>query len=335
MNKKYISFLILMMGIAFLNSCLDQDPLFDPDKSNNIIEFYDLQGPVSPVSAPHRLYVNSYEISTAEDHSVMISYSGAHSNSKDIEVELAVSPQALAEYNQYLVNTGIAAGDTLANGDPDFSAIMQYELMPDNFYTGPLTVTIPKGETKALLTFSVNTTLFDFAKAYVLPLRIVGSSSGVISGNYGVALFNIGAKNAYHGSYHSIGLRTNYSSKSNWDGNCCPAGGTIASRGPWDFPDVPVLTVNEFTSTVHAANSDGGFGTINITVDPATNIVTVAPNASTALANLVPMTGKVSRYHPDASDPSVACQCNFELYYMYTNTNGTFRTNEHYLTLNE
>lgn len=322
--KKYIS-LFVLLGLG-ASACLDEDPLFDPAKVNNVIEFYDLQNPASATTAPYRLYVNSYAISTAEQHTVQISYSGAHSNNSDITVELAVSPQALDEYNEFLVESGVAAGDTLADGSPDMSHIPQYLLMPASFYTVPsMTVTIPKGETKANIVFTVNTTLFDFAKAYALPLRIVSTSSGVISGNYGAALYNIGAKNAYHGNYHSFGTRWNFANYAAWNGLCCPPTGFL-NTGPWDF-NTQVLTVDEFTSTIHAANSDGGFGTINITVNPATNVVTVAPNASTALNGLIPMqpsAGKTSTYDPVTKT--------FQLYYQYQNLpvgTGSFRALEH------
>jgi hypothetical protein len=338
--KKYIS-LFIVLGLG-MGACLDEDPLFDPSKVKNVIEFYDLQNPASPTDAPHHLYVNSYAISAAEVHTLQLSYSGAHSNGSDIEVELAVSPQALAEYNEYLVDQGVGAGDTLADGTPDMANILQYELMPPTFYTiDNMTVTIPSGETKVNVEVTVNTTMFDFAKAYVLPLRIVGASSGVISGNYGVALFNIGAKNSFHGLYHSTGIRYNFDAAGDWNG-AFPVTGA-ASTGPWDFPAVSVLTVNEFTSTIHAANSDGGFGTINITVVPGTPVtdndalplpgasvlVNVAPNASTALNALTPMqasAGKTSLYNDGAKT--------FKLYYQYTNTTGTFRTMWHYATRN-
>jgi hypothetical protein len=303
--------------------------LFDPAKVENVIEFFDQQSPASPTGAVHHLYVNSYDIGETQQHKVLISYSGAHGNNQDIQVELGVSDQALADYNEFLVDEAVAAGDTLADGSPDMAHILQYELLPADFYTGPTTVTIPKGETKVYATYTVNTTLFDFAKAYVLPLRIVGSSTGVISGNYGVALFNIGAKNSYHGSYHSVGIRYNFNTTGDyagWDDANDVATGNIASTGPWDFPATNVLTVNEFTSTIHVANSDGGFGTMNITVNPTTNVVTIAANGSTGVTNLVPLPGKVSTYDPVAKK--------FKLYYQYTNAAGTFRVMKHEATLN-
>jgi hypothetical protein len=305
--KKYKSMLYLMAGLVLFNACLDEDPMYDPDKSENIIEFFDLQAPSSPVDAPHHMFVNSFPISASEEFSVLISYSGAHDNDKDITVKVGIDEQAMRDYNE--------------------SEGTSFELMPPAFYSVPtLDVTIPKGQTKAFLTFNVNTSLFDFAKKYALPLRIVSSSSGVISGNFGVAIFNVGAKNQYDGDYHSFGTRWNFASAGNWNGACCPAGGTIVSTGPWDFI-THVSTVNETTSTIHAANSDGGFGTLDITVNPD-NSVTVAPNATTTVTNVKPMaasSGKKSYYDPATKT--------FFLFYQYTNADGSFRVLQHTATL--
>jgi hypothetical protein len=165
-----------------LTSCLDEDPLHDSSKSENIIEFFDIGAISSPVDASYPLYVSTFKLSEAEQFDVIISYSGALSNDEDITVNVELDPIALEKYNAE--QGGV------------------YEVLPESLYTAPsFTVTIPKGQTKAVLRFSLNTINFDFSKAYALPLTIVSSSKGVISGNFGTAIFSVGGKNKFDGVY--------------------------------------------------------------------------------------------------------------------------------------
>jgi hypothetical protein len=180
--KKYIGLFALICGFGMLTSCLDEDPLFDPDKSENIIEFYDINAIASPAGAIYPLYVSSFPVSQGAEFPVIISYSGAHENNEDITVTVALSPTALAEYNE--------------------EQHTHYEVLPDALFSVPsYTVTIPKGQTKANLVFTVKTADFDFAKAYAIPLKIVSSSKGTISGNFSTAIYAVGAKNRYDGIY--------------------------------------------------------------------------------------------------------------------------------------
>jgi hypothetical protein len=55
---------------------------------------------------------------------------------------------------------------------------------------------------------------------------------------------------------------------------------------------------------------------MNITVNPD-NTVTIASTPDTGVASLIPLPGKTSTYDP--------VKKTFELFYQYTNANGTFR----------
>lgn len=186
MKKLLISCIVLILGAGFLISCLDEDPLFNPAKSENIIEFFDIGEIASPADAIYPLYVSSFTLSPASEFNVIISYSGANGNDRDITVNLELSQIALDQYN----------------ADQD----QNYEILPESLYTVPgLTVTIPKGQTKANLKFILKTQDFDLEKAYALPLKIVSSSHGTISGNFSTAIFAVGAKNKFDGVFSVTG----------------------------------------------------------------------------------------------------------------------------------
>ena len=158
---------------------------------------------------------------------------------------------------------------------------------------------------------------------YVLSLGITSVSEGATaSGNFGAILFNF-YHNPYDGDYHSTGTRYNFAAASDyagWDGTNNTATGTILSAPTWDFPSTAVLTVNATTSTLHAGNQNGAFGTINIEVDPATNEVTIISTADTGLNALIPLVGPGAP--PSTWNPATKT---LDLYYQYTNTTGSFR----------
>lgn len=168
-------------------SCLDEDPLFNPDDSENIIELFDISMIASNPSGnalPHA-YVNAFDIvDEGVDINIIVSYSGAHTAPQDIQVTLEFDPILLGSYNE-------------DNGT-------SYELISDDLYTlpaGGLTVTIPKGEKRANLPIKLHTADFDPNISYAFPLTIVSTTHGIVSGNFFQALYVVSAKNRYDGVY--------------------------------------------------------------------------------------------------------------------------------------
>jgi hypothetical protein len=129
--------------------------------------------------------------------------------------------------------------------------------------------------------------------------------------------------NPYSGEYASSGTRWNFNSAADANTSTMPPTG-FASASNWTF-DTDVTTVDATTCKVHAANDNGGFGTINIKVN-ADNTVEVISTDDTGLANLVPLAGYTSTYDPATKT--------FTLYYQYTNSTGTHRVLRHYLVRN-
>lgn len=184
--KRYINKLALLCVAAFaLTSCLDEDPLFDPGKVENVVEFYDIGMIASPGSV-YPLYVTSLKEAEAVEMKIILSYSGAHENGQDINVKFKLDPTALDKYNE-IEETG-------------------YEVLPSDLYSiDGMEVTIPKGQRQVEKVITVYTSKFDFTKNYALPLTITETSHGIISGNFETAIYAIGAKNKYDGVYEVTG----------------------------------------------------------------------------------------------------------------------------------
>jgi len=176
---------LFAVAMVTLTSCLDEDPLFDPDKTENVIEFFDIGLIASPGSV-YPLYVTSFTAAAEVELKILVSYSGAKENTQDINVKFKLDPAALEAYNEL--------------EDTD------YVVLPANLYAiDAMEVTIPKGQRQVEKTIKLFTNDFDFSKNYAIPLTITESSHGIISGNFETAIYAVGAKNKYDGVYKVTG----------------------------------------------------------------------------------------------------------------------------------
>lgn len=182
MKNQILKISIVLLSLSFAGCLDDKSNPLDPTGAQNILEFANISIPASGQDAVHPLYVVSFGVSTSAEFDVILSYSGPNSNEKNIEITLEVDPIALDAYNDQ-------------NGT-------NYELLDDDLYTIPsMTVTMPKGETKLNVPITVFPDQYDLSKNYALPLRIVAASSGIISQNWGTAIFGTVVKNRYDGEY--------------------------------------------------------------------------------------------------------------------------------------
>jgi hypothetical protein len=182
MKKQLIKIFTVALSLFFAG-CLEDDrnPL-DPSGSSNVVEFLDIASPSSPQTAPHPLWVSAFSVAPSAEFMITLSFSGPNSNGSDIDVTLEVDPLMIDAYND-------AIGTS-------------YEVLDPSLYSiASMTVTIPKGKTKVQIPITVFPDLFDLSINYALPLRIVSTSSGVISKNFGSALFGTVVKNKYDGVY--------------------------------------------------------------------------------------------------------------------------------------
>jgi hypothetical protein len=189
--KNNITRICLVLFAIVWTSCLDDSKYaLDPSTSNNIIEFLDSSVPTNPSGAIYPVYTNTTEIVTEYTVDLPVSFSGPNGNSEDIQLTLAVDPAALAAYNKQMEDD--LGGST-------------YTMMPDSYYSfTDVSVTIPKGQTKASVSVTVFPDQFDLTKNFVVPIRIVSASSGIISAHFSVALVAVVVKNEYDGIYDII-----------------------------------------------------------------------------------------------------------------------------------
>lgn len=185
--KTQLAKIFIVLLSLFFAACLDDEknPL-DPSESYNVIEFIDIASPASSQTAVYPLWIATFSVSPSAQFNIPINYSGPNTNDRDIELTLEIDPVMIDEYN-------------IENNKA-------YQLLDPSFYTmESMTVTIPKGQSRVEIPVTIFPELFDLSINYVLPLRIVSSSSGVISKNFGAALFGTVVKNKFDGVYDVTG----------------------------------------------------------------------------------------------------------------------------------
>lgn len=180
---------LAIVALAF-TSCVKDHLAVDPSQSNNVIEFANTGSIVSAAGAVHPRYASDLGNLPVGDSStffVNLSYSGAEAEApNDITINLAVDPTAMDAYN--------------ADQEGD------YAVPPASAYRFPSTVVIKKGEkTKQITVTIIRSPEYNFDTSYALPLKIASVSSGVISGNFGTAIYSFTARNVYDGIYSMDG----------------------------------------------------------------------------------------------------------------------------------
>jgi hypothetical protein len=177
--------LLVMLG---LTSCLKDSPgLSDPAAgTNNVVEFQNSNIPVSYTSI-YPQYTNDLVFAAdTVGFNVNFDYTGAVAVApQDITVTFSTSQAALTAFN---ANQGTAF------------------VIPDpSVYTLPATAVIPKGKRSVTVRVIIKKATYDFTKSYALPLTITAASSGVISTNFGTAIYTFIARNSYDGIYAVTG----------------------------------------------------------------------------------------------------------------------------------
>lgn len=193
-----------LFGVAALTltSCLDEDPLFDPDKTTGIIELVE-QAPLVAVGSIYPLNKLTFEAVPADQIEVIVQYSGAYDAPEDIDVVVEVSPSDLPTYNE---DQGLSGGD-------------EYVMLDAGSFSLPggsnsVTVTIPKGGKRVSFMVDVKPDQFRFDANYAIPLKISSASSGVVSGNFSHMIYAVIPNNQWAGDYTntytgSLGSGTN------------------------------------------------------------------------------------------------------------------------------
>lgn len=188
---KYIGTSLAAFLVLAQTACLkDNSNNANPSSgTNNVVEFQNTAVPDSYTS-PFAQYDNGVNINPTTDTGgfrVNINYTGAVAVAPvDITLTLALSQTALDSFNN-------AVGTS-------------FVIPPSDIYSFPTSVTIPKGtrqiSIRPIITAASD---YDYTQSYCLPLTITASSYGVISSNYGTAIFTFVANNQFADNYTATG----------------------------------------------------------------------------------------------------------------------------------
>lgn len=270
---KALFFFTLIVG---LSGCLKEDRLnIDTDQGpKSVVEFANTGVNVAAAVSTYPRFnmdLGSIAAGAEVEFNVNVSYSGADVAPNDITVALSLDPDALAKFNT-------------ENGT-------HYEIPAADIFTLPTSVVIQKGtsitQTKVKI---INSASYDFSKAYALPVKIASASTGIISSNFGKAVYSFGARNTYDGMYSYDGSTIRNSAT----GPDPALSGTFTGSTP---RSLATLSANSVTIVPLWANK-GGIGGIDgtyATVDPATNLVTMASTTNATLKNTA---GQENKYDP-------------------------------------
>lgn len=281
---KKLKLILPLLGIAFsLTSCLKDTPNFNPENSNNVTEFANTGTPIdAPTSSSAVSFLGDLGTLSEGDTSsfvVNISYSGANQAPNDMDVVVDLDQSKLDAFN----------------GTKGASFILPPTSVVDaNFF--PATVKIRKGEHRAQLRVPAKLSAdYDFDKEYAIPLTIKSTSVGVVSGNYGSAIYQIAVRNTYDGNYSvEDGVVTRFSSPGN------PANDALSGSMKGN-PDMTLVTINAYTVELgnmkwHGGSSSvAGIDNLRVTVDPVTNKVSVVSLGNSTLTTIA---GKDNKYDP-------------------------------------
>lgn len=178
------AFLLLTQSACLKDQLGNTDPKAG---TNNVVEFQNTSIPVSYTSIWPQ-YDNGITL-TGDTGSfpINVNYTGtAAVTPQDITVTLTLDTAALNAFN-----ADQGTNDTTAPADD---------------ITYPTTITIPKGTNTAQIHAVITTNAdWDYTRNYALPLHISASSYGIVSSNFGTAIFTFVANNKFAGTYTTTG----------------------------------------------------------------------------------------------------------------------------------
>lgn len=269
--KKYTQIVVMILTLTAFSSCLKDEIVLDPSKSNNVIEFKNIAPIASPEGSIHPLYSFSIDLAPSYDLNLVVNYSGPEPVApQDIVVELTADSSIVNQYNE--------------------EQHTDYVPLTASQFTGVAQITIPQGQRSAIATFQLKPDQFDLALNSALGVRITGASSGVVSGNFGTSIYSVAVKNTYDGLYSYSGTTIR---------NSATGPDPALSGFNAEFPVRELVTTGANTVTIvplwaNATGIAGINGTI-ATIDPTTNLVTMSASGNATLKNTV---GATNKYDP-------------------------------------
>lgn len=271
--KKYSKIFALALLTLGLSSCL-KDDMVDDQKygminldANKITELPD-------ATAPFSLLLEDKEV-TIDLITVNLAASQVAQEDLTVTLDTAQTPAVIAAYNE-------------ANAATTLSFPVSSKF---TFPTG-LVVTIPKGSRTGVLQLKLNKLDLNASRPLGKAFRIVSVDKPgyIISGNFNSTLAVVAAKNQYDGIYSYSG--TIYRNSATGPDPVLSGAFTNATAR-----SLVTLSPNTLSLVPLWVNGTGIAGIDNtfITVDPVTNLVTVASKGNATLKNTP---GAVNKYDP-------------------------------------
>jgi len=265
-------------------ACLkDQSGNSDPKTgTNSVVEFQNSSIPVSYTSI-YPQYNNGIKlVNDTASFRVNFNYAGPNNGApQDIQITIAMDTAALSAFN----------ADQEKN----------YVTPPTDILTYPTTVTIPKGSTSAYIIVKVTKASdWSYADAYALPLSIKSASYGIVSTNFGTAIYSFGDKNRFDGMY-------TYTEKLVGWGTYGIADGVSYT---WPY-QVQFITADPVSNTTNEPQSGAGAGLLaftssgGLTTFGATSPKFIFDTATNALVNVINTIAPDSRNRQLAINPAV------------------------------
>jgi len=181
-------YLFLTLALIGLNSCLSEDPVFDPTGGKmGIVEF----GPDIWRTSSSMLYpvkVTTLELVDEIILPVEINVTGWDGVAADVQVTIAIDDEAVRAYNTY------------------HKLNPAYQPLDPSLYEIPTTtLSIPKGQKTAVVNIKLKPRLFDMTKLYAIGVSIksvTGDSNLQISGNFSTCIYALPVKSPFDGTYN-------------------------------------------------------------------------------------------------------------------------------------
>jgi len=175
--------------------------------------------------------------------------------------------------------------------------VSAYTIDPGNPFNGTeWTVTFNPGEHAKPILIKLDASKLDLAQQYALGFTITDANGARIASDLESAMIEVGVKNKYDGIYS---VESGYVQRYTAPG--VPENPSTLSGPLTGNPDVRMVTVGPNTVELQGIQwsaSQGGVGGINnltVTVDPATNLVTMSALGNATLTNWA---GHVNKYDP-------------------------------------
>lgn len=272
-DKKIGIFLLAMITLAQVSCLKDSPGTTDPKAgTNNVVEFQNSSIPVSYTS-DFPQYDNGINLANdTGSFPINLNYTGAVAVApQDIKITLTLDQVALDSFNN---NQGTS-----------------YVIPPADTYTLDTVTTIAKGTRQVTVHAVINVAAadYDYTASYALPLTIKSASYGIISSNFGTAIYSFIANNAYADNYTATGYVFHPSSPRPLKTTLA---GTTAGQNTIQFPvadlgpngyyfDVDVPSAGGALTNYQAAGAPPAPASGFMTLDNpgGTNYSSAAPNA--------------------------------------------------------